>query len=208
MTNVNEQDEFLLSQLLDGTLSEEDTRALRERIDREPALRAAFEGMSRVNTLVRDRRADQPDVDYDTFRSRVMDAVYAERQGTVIFKLARWLAGGGAIAIAAVIALIVVKMPNPDSLNDTVVSDDQAIVVALNQPSPMATASGVSVSVGPAASASSPSNGIKVSVVRSESLAMFTQELDAKRQGRHSVIVASLPQAVPARYAEVDLPPL
>lgn len=72
---VNEQDEYLLSQLLDGQLTETEATSLRARMEREPALARSFAELSRLDASMRARRADQPAVDYDAFHARLMAQV-------------------------------------------------------------------------------------------------------------------------------------
>lgn len=75
---VSEHDEFLLSQLLDGELTAEQAADLHVRLRQEPALARAFEGLRRVDDLVKARRAVQPAVDYDRFHERFMARLATE----------------------------------------------------------------------------------------------------------------------------------
>lgn len=74
---VNEQDEYLLSQLLDGQLTETEATSLRARMEREPALARSFAELSRLDASMRARRGDRPVVDHDAFHARVMAQVDA-----------------------------------------------------------------------------------------------------------------------------------
>jgi hypothetical protein len=63
MTDRPFTDDEMLSALLDGALSPEDSARLEQRLDREPALRARLDALARANTAVRDAYAgvvDEP----------------------------------------------------------------------------------------------------------------------------------------------------
>ena len=105
---VEEQDQFLLSRLLDGDLLADEATALRRRLEREPALRAAFESLAQVDALLEDRRADWPTVDWPRFREAVMDAVEAETSAPpAIIRSVHWMRVGVPLAAAAAIAVLV-----------------------------------------------------------------------------------------------------
>ncbi len=105
MNRMTEQDEFLLSQLLDGDLPGAEADALRARIAREPQLRAEFESLQRLNGLLLAQRPLQPRLDYGGLRADIMDAVHASRRPSIIrFPLWTWAAG--AVAAAAAVALV------------------------------------------------------------------------------------------------------
>lgn len=107
MRRIDENDEFLLSQLLDGDLPADEADALRLRMDTEPALREAFEQLARVNQLLVRRREDQPEVDWDRFHERVMASVQQEKPSRPgIIPLARYLWIGAPLAAAAAVALL------------------------------------------------------------------------------------------------------
>lgn len=72
---ISEQDEFLLSQLVDGDMPAEQAAALRERLVAEPVLRECFEAMYRVNEALKARRADQPTINIELFHDRLMQQV-------------------------------------------------------------------------------------------------------------------------------------
>jgi hypothetical protein len=105
--HVNEQDEFLLSRLLDGDLPAEEASALRKRMDDEPALRAAFDGLGRLDAMLQARRADAPRIDFSRFHQQVMAAVETRGSEPAIIKLSKWLRYAAPLAAAAAIALLV-----------------------------------------------------------------------------------------------------
>lgn len=104
--DVNEHDEFLLSRLLDGDLPAAEADALRERFDREPALRSAFEQVRRIDDALKARRGDRATVDFGTFHASVMDSVRAETAPATI-PFPRWRRLAAPLAAAAAIALVV-----------------------------------------------------------------------------------------------------
>jgi hypothetical protein len=109
---IHEQDEFLLSRLLDDDLSPEESASLRARMEREPELRRAYAAMTRIESLLTARRADQPQVDWSRFHSRVMSQVEAEAAHPATIKLANYLRAALPLAAAAAIALAVWFWPH------------------------------------------------------------------------------------------------
>jgi len=106
---INEHDEFLLSRLLDDDLSPAEAEALRRRIKNDPALSEAHAAMARLDGLLKGRRADQPQVDWNAFHARVVDQVERggeSRAAAPVIRLSRWLAIGLPLAAAASIALV------------------------------------------------------------------------------------------------------
>jgi hypothetical protein len=109
---INEQDEFLLSRLLDDDLSSDEAASLRVRLEREPELQRAFVAMSRLDTLLVARRADQPQVNWASFHSQVMNRVEAEAARPITIKLASYLRAALPLAAAAAIALVIWYWPH------------------------------------------------------------------------------------------------
>lgn len=119
MTNrpITEQDEFLLSRLVDDDLPAEQAEALRARIEREPELSRVFRRLQRLDAALSARRHDQPVIDWDHFHRQVMDRVERETPaaGPVLFKLNRYLKWAMPLAAAAAIILVVwMQMRRPD----------------------------------------------------------------------------------------------
>ena len=109
MKPLNEHDEFLLSRLLDNDLSPAEAEGLRRRIEHEPGLSEAYAAMTRLDGLLKGRRADQPQVDWKAFHARVTNQVERAAETRVaspIIRLSRWLAVGLPLAAAASIALV------------------------------------------------------------------------------------------------------
>jgi anti-sigma factor RsiW len=96
--DVSEHDEFLLSLLLDGGLDEGEAEALRLRLEREPALRRAYDSLRGVDDLLQGRRGDQPAVDLDAFHSTFMDRLAAERDEVLLGRLLDGELGGEEVA--------------------------------------------------------------------------------------------------------------
>jgi len=109
---MNEQDEFLLSRLLDNDLSPEESASLRERMEREPELRRAYAAMTRIDSLLAARQADQPQVNWSRFHSEVMSRVEAAASRPVTIRLAEYLRVALPLAAAAVIALTIWYWPH------------------------------------------------------------------------------------------------
>jgi len=131
---ISEHDQYLLSRLLDGDLPAEEADGLRVRLEREPELNEVFEEFQQINRALMARRADQADVDFDTFHADVMEAVEAERAGadeadTVhsgsgrILRFPGWFKTALPVAAAAAIALVVTLSdrlgPAPDRRDGT-----------------------------------------------------------------------------------------
>ena len=116
MSDISEQDEFLLSQLLDGDLSAPEAEQLRERMAAEPGLGEAYDALADVHSLVGSRRSDQPSVDWSQFHQQVMDQVRAEPDRTTrVIRFPRWVAIGVPLAAAAAVALVLLidRTPEP-----------------------------------------------------------------------------------------------
>lgn len=113
---INEQDEFLLSRLLDDDLSPAEAAALRERLQQEPELRRAYASMQRLDALLTARRQDQPQVDWAQFHGRVMEQVKAETGHRRVIRLADFLRVSLPLAAAAAIALVVWLWPQGESI--------------------------------------------------------------------------------------------
>ena len=119
---VSQNDEFMLSRLLDDDLPADDAARLRERLEREPALREAFSSLARVDECLVRRQDDQPWVDYAQFHAQIMSAITAEASPTRTVRFPTWLRIGIPLAAAAaVIALLIwvqpgmVEKPGADS---------------------------------------------------------------------------------------------
>jgi len=107
---MTENDDYLLSRLLDDDLSPDESAAMRHRMSNEPALRARFEAITEVHRLLRQRQADAPTADWDAFHQRVMRAVEAETRPPIIrFPLS--LRVGVPFAAASAIVLLFALNP-------------------------------------------------------------------------------------------------
>lgn len=108
MNRPDEHDEFLLSRFLDGDLSDEEADALNARLENEPALRAMLDDMTRIDSLLTERREERPNVDWSRFHARVMDQVSDESVPMArTLRFPYWLRVAVPVAVAASIALVV-----------------------------------------------------------------------------------------------------
>ncbi len=104
---ISQQDEYLLSRLLDGDLPADQADKLCRRMESEPNLRAAHKKMERLNQLLTARRDDQPTIDWGRFRRKVMDRVETEAPlGGRVIPFPNWLKIGAPLAAAASVVLI------------------------------------------------------------------------------------------------------
>lgn len=124
---ISEQDEFLLSQLLDGGLPEVEAAAVRARILREPELRAALADLERLNGVLVGQRSRQAAVDFAALRRDIMDEVEAARRPAII-RFPMWGRMAGLVAAAAAIAIVVGIYHRAGT------PDTPRIEVAVNQP--------------------------------------------------------------------------
>jgi anti-sigma factor RsiW len=109
---VSEQDEYLLSRLLDGELAGEARAGLVARLEVEPALRDCYESHQRVNAALAERRADVPVVDYGRFHTQVMEQVREEAgRAARTIRFPVWARIAAPLAAAAAIALAVWLQP-------------------------------------------------------------------------------------------------
>ena len=122
---ISEQDEFLLSQLLDGDLSQAKADALRERMAREPDLQEAYNAFAFVDGLLAERRSDRVELDWDRFQADVMADVEASSK---TFRFAGWFRVGAPLAAAAAIALVFTLSRGP--------TQQDGVSVANNKPTP------------------------------------------------------------------------
>lgn len=136
---VSDEDEYLLSRMLDGDLAGEEESTVLRRLAAEPALRACHESLSQVNEALVARRADAPSVDYEAFHEELMEKVEAEsgRAAPRIVRFPTWARFAAPLAVAAAIAFAVLlrpgSTPSPIPSHET----DQ---VARNIPEPVAPA--------------------------------------------------------------------
>src|SRR5687768_11680853 len=111
MERISEQDELLLNRLLDDDLSAPEAVSIQKRMTREPALRETMDSLTRIDALLSNRGADQPDVDWQQFRQDVLHEVgEIEQQANrpIPFRRARKIWLGAPFAAAAAIALLLV----------------------------------------------------------------------------------------------------
>ena len=116
MGPINEQDELLLNRLLDDDLSAPEAVSIQKRMTREPALRETMDSLTRIDALLSQRGADQPDVDWYQFRQDILHEVgEIEQQAKrpIPFRLARKIWLGVPLAAAAAIALLLVTLYYP-----------------------------------------------------------------------------------------------
>ena len=143
---ISEQDEFLLSQLLDGDLPQADADALRERMASEPDLQGAYDAMASVDGLLAERRSDRVELDWDRFQAEVMADVEASSK---TIRFASWFRVGAPMAAAAAIALVFTLSRGPTAENGTSVAQNNPtpspaglIMVHIEKPQPASAQTG------------------------------------------------------------------
>ncbi|MGQ9651417.1 MAG: hypothetical protein ACUVXJ_15015 [Phycisphaerae bacterium] len=150
MPQISEHDEFLLSRLLDNDLSPAEAETLRRRIEDEPDLGRAFATMTRLDGLLKQRRADVPRVNWKTFHvdvTRKVARIGPHKARSQIIRLSRWLAVGLPLAAAASIALVVILhkptiKPTPSTGNGGPPASGNLSVVVRRPESPAPAAQG------------------------------------------------------------------
>ncbi len=197
---MDERDEFLLSQLLDGDLPAAEAAELRERIARDPALRAAFETLARVDAALTRRRADQPAVNWNHLHRQIVERVEAERARPAILKFPRWFWIGAPIAAAAAITLAVISMNHSNIQGPT---NGKIEIVKKSEPAPQLGTLAVRFNR-PSYGKSAP---VRVSYTQSPDLAKAMRERDVGYRSRPSWHMYIAEAKQPASSA-LNLPPL
>ncbi len=118
MERIDEHNEFLLSQLIDGDLPADQAAALRERLTREPALQEAYEALTQVDRLLVGQTRTLPQVDWRRFQARVMERaipVQSNSASPKVIRLPRWARVAMPVAVAASMAwlLMLAVLPSP-----------------------------------------------------------------------------------------------
>lgn len=214
---LSEQDEFLLSRLIDGDLSPEEITALQARLAREPALRETLDQLQRLNGALLTQRAAQPRVNLALLHADIMREVESS-QSPAIIRFPLWTRAAGLIAAAAAIVLMFTVFrpagapriesptqlaqapPSPTNIPSAVPPGaanpgkgpaPTAITLAANPDIP---SDNVHVKFNRPSPARS--SGIKISYVRSDVLANAMKARDTERQNRPtvSVMVAQRPK--------------
>jgi len=130
MDRIGEQDEMLLNRLLDEELPADEAALLRRRIEQEPALRSVWERLTRIEGLLRARRADACDLNWAGFRASVMNRVEAEAAPVRReLRFPWWLGAAVPLAAAAAVAIVVVlRAPYAERKPATANSGDLRVV--------------------------------------------------------------------------------
>jgi hypothetical protein len=117
MSRIDEQDELLLNRLLDGDLPADAAAELRGRIDREPALRAVWERLARIDRLLLERRADACEVDWGRFHRSVISRIDAHAAPAArVIRFPWWLSAAVPLAVAAAVAIVfVLRTPHEEA---------------------------------------------------------------------------------------------
>jgi len=101
--SVSEEDEFAISQYLDGALPAEHRLALEGRLDAEPALRAAMAGYRSLDGAIKSAMP-MPAVKWDVLAERLAEAVDAQAQRER-FYIGNWLKQPMRLVAAAMILI-------------------------------------------------------------------------------------------------------
>jgi len=102
---VSEEDEFAVTEYLDGTLSREHQAALKQRIDNEPGLRAVMEEYRSLDGIVKSAMP-MPAVKWDVLAERLSESVDAQSQRSRMF-IGNWLKQPMRLAVAAMILIAI-----------------------------------------------------------------------------------------------------
>jgi anti-sigma factor RsiW len=101
--SVSEEDEFAITEYLDGTLPAEHQAALEKRLDAEPALRAVMQEYRALDVVVKNAMP-MPAVKWDVLAERLSESVDAESQRQR-FYIGNWLKQPMRLAAAAIVAI-------------------------------------------------------------------------------------------------------
>ncbi|HOW70982.1 MAG TPA: hypothetical protein PKY77_10305 [Phycisphaerae bacterium] len=208
---IDERDEWLLSRLLDGDLTEPEGIELAARLEREPELRASRDALARLNQALVARRKDVPNVDWERFRSRVMDSIETQSSAARVIRFPRWLRVTAPLTAAAVLALIILASYPPGSvthhnrkpgeiltLETPRHGQGGVLVVQYDRPGPTITPPTAQASV------------VQVNYVQSAELQEATRRIDKARENEPSwrVYTAHGSASSPILADMLDTPPL
>ena len=102
---VSEEDEFAVTEFLDGTLPREHQAALQQRIENEPGLRAVMEEYRSLDGVVKSAMP-MPAVKWDLLAERLSESVDAQSQRSRMF-IGNWLKQPMRLAVAAMILIAI-----------------------------------------------------------------------------------------------------
>lgn len=215
MSRINEQDEMLLNRLLDDDLSADETAALRQRIEREPALRSVWERLTRINGLLRDRRADTCEINWGRFHASVVNRIEADAVPVArVIRFPWWARMAAPLAAAAAVALVVM-LRVPHEQTKPGVPEPGMIRVAYHAPQSTAPGAAGAIVVRihrPEASAvpDRPSPPIHVAFTRSPELEEQIRAADSARESSTSshLYIMHADSGPPAFDFMSGLPPL
>lgn len=208
---IDEHDELLLNRLLDGDLPESEAAALRARINREPSLQAAWQGLERLGGALAESGRDEPDVDFGTFHARVMRAVASERRAAepAVIRFPTWLRYTTPLAAAAAIALVV-TLYRPGTVSPPEVSDGPTSIALVEPEEPDGGTFVVQIrrpTTGDAVASGTPR--VRVSFARSDQIATTVAESDQASRSTPSIVSATPTRtASQAIRGTLNLPPL
>jgi hypothetical protein len=215
MSRINEQDEMLLNRLLDGDLSADDAAALRQRIQREPALRNVWERLSRIDGLLRERRTDTCQLDWGRFHASVVNQIGTDAVPVArVIRFPLWTRVAAPLAAAAAVALVLI-LRAPHEPGKPAGTEPGVIRVAYHTPQPAAiSASGAIVVRFHRPGGSMPQKDsaapIHVAFSRSSQLEEQIRAADTARESNASshLYIMHADGRSPAIEAAADLPPL
>ncbi|MHC4443839.1 MAG: anti-sigma factor family protein [Planctomycetota bacterium] len=207
MRPTSEKDEFLLNRLLDGDLTQQQAEQLRQRIQKEPALREAYQAYVRINSSLEQRKQDRPTVDWLRFHNAIMQSIKDQPARHKTISISKWLMVGAPLAAAAAIALLITFYQGPttvspngkDSSNTHVVvgipheSKADKIVIRYNRPTRL--------------SEKRATGAIKVKYGRSTEMAEAVREVDETGHSGWGFGAVKAGAPVPAGES-MDVPPL
>jgi len=210
MPDINEHDEFLLSELLDGNLPAPEAQQLRERMSAEPALRETYETLERVHSLVDSRRSDQPSVDWGLFHQQVMNQVHAEQnRSSRVIRFPRWATIGVPLAAAAAIAFVVLINRTPAPMSPPKSGPIEVIVTGPNSGNEQGEL--MVIIDRPGMPAEPPTAVIDVAFTQSVEMDELIRQLDEERRSQPPSYVSKFlqtPEPEPTIVPMIEEPPL
>jgi len=211
MSPITEHDEFLLSRLLDGDLPADQADALRQRIEREPALSRAWQNLQRINDLLIQRRRDTCDLDIHELHAQVMNRLATEPVPAArVLRFPRWLRVAMPLAAAAAVAIAFIVWTPPEAGQHSPASPG-TLTVAYQTPASPAKAGTLIVRYHRPGDTTTPqAEPGHVAYARSSELEDYYRRTDEARRNQPSshLYIMHAESDAPASPGPMEVPPL